>query len=117
MSFGLALNPTPEMGLYTIGAGVVLLLLTAVVFFFRSAGRRDEPPSRGMPLGRKTGFKPPSTTGRKSGFKPPSRSGSNSGRRPTLAPADEEEAYLRENSMLPYSPESVPGSSDPFNQG
>jgi hypothetical protein len=117
MSFVLALNPTPELGLYAIGAGVILLLLTVVIFVIRSSSVKEERPPLGSSLGRKTGFKPPSTTGRRSGFKPPSRSGSNSGRRPTLAPPDDEEEYLRENSMLPYSPDSVEGKSDPFHQG
>lgn len=117
MSFVLALNPTPEIGLYAVGAGVLLLLFTVVVLFVRSFGNREDQAPAKPPLGRRTGFKPPSATGRKSGFKPPSRTGNTPTRRPTLAAPDEEEAYLRENSMLPYSPDAAAGGSDPFQQG
>src|SRR5579871_6843399 len=125
MSLVPALVPTPEIGLYVTATGIVLLLLTALGFYLRSLLLANHPPASEPALPRKTGFKPPSgagnkppsAAGRKSGFKPPSHSGNTPTRRPTLAPPDDEEAYLRENSMLPYSPEVAEGGSDPFDQG
>jgi len=83
-------TPTPEIGLYAIFAGAALLLFVGIGFFIHYFGVANCQ----MLV---TGNTPT--------------------RRPTLAPPDAEEAYLRENSILPHSPDAAQGNSDPFHQG
>jgi PilZ domain len=104
MSFVPALTPSPELGYFAMAAGAAIFSLVAIIFLVRHL---RTPP---IAVPEKSVF------GRKSGFKPSLHKDSTPHNRPEPL-ADGEENYLRENSMLPYSPEGAQGSSDPFLEG
>jgi hypothetical protein len=121
-----SLNITPELLFVAIAAGAALLAGAGVFLMFRSSrgAVAAAPAPKSFPRG--TGPKSaPKSAGPKSGPKPAGpksapAAGPKSGPRPPRqehASADAEEAYLREHSMLPYSPENAGGGSDPGAEG
>jgi hypothetical protein len=116
-----SMNISPEILYAALAAGAALIAGAGIFLVMRSSRGAEEtaPAPKSFPRG--TGPKSaPKPGGPKSG---PKSGGPKSGpkSKPRLLPdsAEDEadEAYLREHSMLPYSPENAGGGSDPFLEG
>lgn len=108
------LNIAPEMMYAALAACAALLAGAGIWVIARSARAADEAPPAPKSFPRGTGPKSaPGPRGSKFGPKSAARRPAP----PTDSVDEADEAYLREHSMLPDSPENAGGGSDPFLEG